>query len=85
MARTNRDLFSPLSKRLAPRVPPVKAAPGCRAGLEPGNAATCRQTYGNDHDAVVQEAKPNEGQRIVQQHCGTGTNISTREDLSKVK
>lgn len=61
------------------------ATPGCRAGLEPGNTATRGQTYGNDHDAVVQEPEPDEGQRIVQQHCGTGTNISTTEDLREVK
>lgn len=32
------------------------------------------KTYSDDHDAVVQEAKANEGQRVVQQHCGTETN-----------
>lgn len=50
------------------------------AGLQPSNVAACQQTYGNDHDAVVQEPKPNEGQRIVQQHCGRETNISPTED-----
>lgn len=41
---------------------------------QPCKAAACWRTYGDDHDAVVQEPEPDEGQRVVQQHCGTGTN-----------
>lgn len=43
-----------------------------------------RRTYGDDHDAVVQESEADEGQRVVQQHCGAGTN-SIRSEFAHLQ
>lgn len=72
------------SERLIPNVPTVQeisasrhtaSVCGCPAAV-PARRQLQRadKTYSDDHDAVVQEAKANEGQRVVQQHCGTETN-----------
>lgn len=82
LAATNRDLFvrGSFQMCLQCRILAITAQSKCLVArlqaspAQPSNAAACWQTYSNDHDAVVQEPKPNEGQRIVQQHCGRGTN-----------